>query len=93
MMNARLTAGWGAWADLWRAKSYAMKRLREAANRLRKGRVGASCRGGADARTQDEGFNEVELGARDRKYFVQFNFVACSSSSGSELASSGNSKR
>ena len=39
MMNAGLASGWGAWFELWNAKTYAMRRLREAANRLRRGDV------------------------------------------------------
>ena len=39
MMNSSLTRGWSAWYDLWTAKSYALRRLREVANRLRKPEV------------------------------------------------------
>ena len=37
MTNAGLASGWGAWLALYQAKTYALKRLREAANRLRVG--------------------------------------------------------
>lgn len=37
MANAGLTGGWGAWLAYWEAKTYALKRLRKAANRLRRG--------------------------------------------------------
>ena len=39
MMNSSLTRGWSAWYDLWAAKSYALRRLREVANRLQKPEV------------------------------------------------------
>ena len=35
ILNQRLQKGWGAWTAFHEAKTYAMKRLREAANRLR----------------------------------------------------------
>ena len=34
LMNAGLLNAWCAWSELWEAKVYALKRLREAANRL-----------------------------------------------------------
>jgi len=36
MMNAGLTGAWSAWFELWEAKTYAINRLREVANHLRK---------------------------------------------------------
>lgn len=35
MMNRDLSAGWDAWVELWRAKTYALQRLREVGNRFR----------------------------------------------------------
>ena len=35
MMNAGLLNAWNAWAEFWDAKTYALQRLREVANRLR----------------------------------------------------------
>lgn len=36
MMNAGLSSAWSAWCELWEAKTYAVSKLREVANRLRK---------------------------------------------------------
>ena len=35
MLNSALADGWSAWHELWSAKTYAMGRLREVANRLK----------------------------------------------------------
>ena len=35
LMNAGINNAWSAWSELWSARTYAFKRLREAANRLR----------------------------------------------------------
>ena len=35
-MHQGIANGWSAWVELWEAKTYAMSRLRECGNRLRK---------------------------------------------------------
>jgi hypothetical protein len=35
MMNADLSGAWGAWCELWEARSYSLRRLREVGNKLR----------------------------------------------------------
>ena len=36
LLHAGLSAGWEAWVERWQAKTYALRRLRQVANRLRK---------------------------------------------------------